>query len=373
VDEGLAFHIAMFIFLFSTTILMLNVLIGKPFICSRDFTFLRTETFTFFLFYSLSLFSCIFTPTALINVAFGKGDDGWRKAWIEARLRYIELAENLSYHLPGFRQTYDCFPKEIYFTASAKEVDRYNEKYDINNRFKFDGDHEGKGKKKNKNKNKNKSKGKKDADDEGPLECKPSSPRHDSLPSNCQDFGDPANHGLSTPSGTTFPMINSQRSRHNRTCSIPFGASSRGREDNITENRADELGGGNTQYFGSSTRGSDAGNSAVQQGAVSSGSRINRPGKPVGRTIEEGEASSGAVGVEVKMEEAKAPSEALDMDLILGYLRKLDAQMSKMDSVVQRVNEIEDQMKASRSQQQPSPHISLPDNLELLDSSLLFQ
>ncbi|KAF9156447.1 hypothetical protein BG015_005171 [Linnemannia schmuckeri] len=88
-----AFHLAMFIFLFSTTILMLNVLI------------------------------------ALINVAFGKGDDGWRLAWIEARLRYIESAENLSCHIPGFRQTYNCFPKFIYFTATAKEVNAYIKKY----------------------------------------------------------------------------------------------------------------------------------------------------------------------------------------------------------------------------------------------------
>ncbi|KAG0058827.1 hypothetical protein BGZ90_004758 [Linnemannia elongata] len=91
--EDLAFHLAMFIFLFSTTILMLNVLI------------------------------------ALINVAFAKGDDGWRLAWIEARLRYIESAENLSYHIPGFRQTFDCFPKLIYFTATAKDVSAYIKKY----------------------------------------------------------------------------------------------------------------------------------------------------------------------------------------------------------------------------------------------------
>ncbi|KAG0220293.1 hypothetical protein BGX33_003553 [Mortierella sp. NVP41] len=88
-----AFHLVMFIFLFSTTILMLNVLI------------------------------------ALINVAFGKGDDGWRLAWIESRLRYIESAENLSYHILGFRQTYDWFPKQIYFTATDQEVDAYLRKY----------------------------------------------------------------------------------------------------------------------------------------------------------------------------------------------------------------------------------------------------
>jgi hypothetical protein len=35
VNVDWAFHIAMFIFLFSTTILMLNVLIGKPFSAVR--------------------------------------------------------------------------------------------------------------------------------------------------------------------------------------------------------------------------------------------------------------------------------------------------------------------------------------------------
>ncbi|KAG9063127.1 hypothetical protein KI688_004727 [Linnemannia hyalina] len=91
--EDWPFHLAMFIFLFSTTILMLNVLI------------------------------------ALINVAFAKGDDSWRLAWIEARLRYIESAENLSYHIPGFRQTFDCFPKLIYFTTTAKDFNAYIKKY----------------------------------------------------------------------------------------------------------------------------------------------------------------------------------------------------------------------------------------------------
>lgn len=62
-------------------------------------------------------------------MAFAKGDDGWRLAWIEARLRYIESAENLSYHIPGFRQTFDCFPKLIYFTATAKDVSAYIKKY----------------------------------------------------------------------------------------------------------------------------------------------------------------------------------------------------------------------------------------------------
>ncbi|KAF9079664.1 hypothetical protein BGX27_006137, partial [Mortierella sp. AM989] len=46
-----------------------------------------------------------------------------------SRLRYIESAENLSYHIPGFRETYDWFPKEIYFSSSLEMVKKFNEKY----------------------------------------------------------------------------------------------------------------------------------------------------------------------------------------------------------------------------------------------------
>ncbi|KAF9286162.1 hypothetical protein BGZ68_003153 [Mortierella alpina] len=62
---------------------------------------------------------------ALINTAFMKSDATWRL--IESRLHYIELAENLTYHIPGFRQTYNWFPKEIYFYATAQEIEEYRE------------------------------------------------------------------------------------------------------------------------------------------------------------------------------------------------------------------------------------------------------
>ncbi|KAF9957587.1 hypothetical protein BGZ70_009474 [Mortierella alpina] len=84
-----AFHLMMVVYFFFTVIVMLNVLI------------------------------------ALVNVAFMKSDATWRL--IESRLHYIELAENLSYHIPGFRQTYNWFPKEIYFHATAQEVEEYEE------------------------------------------------------------------------------------------------------------------------------------------------------------------------------------------------------------------------------------------------------
>ncbi|KAG0325762.1 hypothetical protein BGZ99_000207 [Dissophora globulifera] len=90
------FQLMMALFFFFTIILMLNVLI------------------------------------ALVNVAFVKGDDSWRLIWIESRLRYIESAENMSYHIPGFRQTYDLFPKEIYFTAGPKQVKEFRKTHPAN-------------------------------------------------------------------------------------------------------------------------------------------------------------------------------------------------------------------------------------------------
>ncbi|KAK3809495.1 MAG: hypothetical protein J3Q66DRAFT_71215 [Benniella sp.] len=93
-SENWGFHIMMAIFSFVTTILMLNVLI------------------------------------ALINVAFNKGDDGWRLVWIESQLRYIEAAEDMSYHIPGFRQTYDFFPDVIYFSATYEQVREITSKLD---------------------------------------------------------------------------------------------------------------------------------------------------------------------------------------------------------------------------------------------------
>ncbi|KAF9903355.1 hypothetical protein EC991_003894 [Linnemannia zychae] len=84
-----AVHVMMIIFFFFTVILLLNVLI------------------------------------ALINKAHTKSDDDWRLVWIESRLRYIEAAENMSHLIPGFRETYNWFPKEIYFTAKIQQVKEY--------------------------------------------------------------------------------------------------------------------------------------------------------------------------------------------------------------------------------------------------------
>ncbi|KAF9390666.1 hypothetical protein CPB97_008729 [Podila verticillata] len=84
-----ALHIMIVIYFFFTVILMLNVLI------------------------------------ALINNGFGNGEGNWRLVWLENRLRYVESAENMTYRIPGFRQTYDYFPREIYYTATEEQVKEY--------------------------------------------------------------------------------------------------------------------------------------------------------------------------------------------------------------------------------------------------------
>ena len=66
---------------------------------------------------------------SLLNVSATHGDEGWRLAWIKSRLRYIESAENMSYHIPGFRQSHSWFPKEIYFTATSQQVEDYRESH----------------------------------------------------------------------------------------------------------------------------------------------------------------------------------------------------------------------------------------------------
>ncbi|KAI8601419.1 hypothetical protein EDD21DRAFT_108105 [Dissophora ornata] len=91
--DNWAFHTMMIIYFFFTTILLLNVLI------------------------------------ALINVAFSAGDEAWLLVWTDNRLRYVESAENLTYHIPGFREAHDWFPKEIYYSATLQEVKDYRNKY----------------------------------------------------------------------------------------------------------------------------------------------------------------------------------------------------------------------------------------------------
>ncbi|KAF9081122.1 hypothetical protein BGX23_001287 [Mortierella sp. AD031] len=85
-----AFHLMMIVFFLFTVILMLNVLIS------------------------------------LISLAFSDRDETWRLTWIENRLRYVESAENMSYHIPGFRDAHSWFPKEIYYSATPQQVREYN-------------------------------------------------------------------------------------------------------------------------------------------------------------------------------------------------------------------------------------------------------
>ncbi|KAG0038855.1 hypothetical protein BGZ82_010652 [Podila clonocystis] len=92
-DTDTWFHVMMIFYSFFTVILMLNVLI------------------------------------ALVNVAFNTGDESWRIVWHESRARFIENAENMTVHIPGFRKTHSWFPNTIYYTATQKEVQAYELKY----------------------------------------------------------------------------------------------------------------------------------------------------------------------------------------------------------------------------------------------------
>ncbi|KAF9355058.1 hypothetical protein BGX26_007021 [Mortierella sp. AD094] len=68
---------------------------------------------------------------ALINVAFNDSDITWRLAWLENRMRFLESAENLSYHIPDLRKSCGLFPNEIYYSASEREVEQYEARYHI--------------------------------------------------------------------------------------------------------------------------------------------------------------------------------------------------------------------------------------------------
>ncbi|KAF9289370.1 hypothetical protein BGZ68_009484 [Mortierella alpina] len=92
-EQEWSFHAMMIIYFFFTAILLLNVLI------------------------------------ALINVAFEVGDNNWRMVWLENRLAYVESAENMTYHIPGFRQAHNWFPREIYYSSPISKVRDYKAKH----------------------------------------------------------------------------------------------------------------------------------------------------------------------------------------------------------------------------------------------------
>ncbi|KAG0208467.1 hypothetical protein BGX33_006225 [Mortierella sp. NVP41] len=85
-SNSFAFHMMMIFFFFFTVILMLNVLI------------------------------------ALINNAINDGDQAWQLDWLQNRMRYIESAENMTYDIPGFRESRNYFPDTIYYTGSSRQV-----------------------------------------------------------------------------------------------------------------------------------------------------------------------------------------------------------------------------------------------------------
>ncbi|KAF9176496.1 hypothetical protein BGZ51_000497, partial [Haplosporangium sp. Z 767] len=92
-SENWAFQTLMMVFFFFTVILLLNVLI------------------------------------ALINQAFTDGDGAWRQAWLQNRLHVIEIVENLSFHIPGFREHSNYFPDVIYYSVTDQEIEELKKEY----------------------------------------------------------------------------------------------------------------------------------------------------------------------------------------------------------------------------------------------------
>ncbi|KAI8350212.1 hypothetical protein B0O80DRAFT_458336 [Mortierella sp. GBAus27b] len=82
----------------------------------------HTMMVLYYMFTSLLLLNVLI---ALMNVAFNDGDEKWLLTWRESRLRCIEGAETITYHIPGFRDFSPWFPKKIYYFASEKERNDY--------------------------------------------------------------------------------------------------------------------------------------------------------------------------------------------------------------------------------------------------------
>ncbi|KAF9114954.1 hypothetical protein BGX27_009384 [Mortierella sp. AM989] len=92
-SEDWGFHIMLAAYFFINVVLMLNILI------------------------------------ALMNVAFSAGDDKAPLVWLDNRLRSVESAENISFAAPGLRERFDWFPQFVFYTASPRKVQAFEDKY----------------------------------------------------------------------------------------------------------------------------------------------------------------------------------------------------------------------------------------------------
>ncbi|KAI8349078.1 hypothetical protein B0O80DRAFT_460670 [Mortierella sp. GBAus27b] len=68
---------------------------------------------------------------ALVNANYETASVEWLSVWRENRLRYVERAENMSYHITGFREYFDYFPEYIYFSPSEAEKAGFRDKYSL--------------------------------------------------------------------------------------------------------------------------------------------------------------------------------------------------------------------------------------------------
>ncbi|KAG0007686.1 hypothetical protein BGZ80_004368, partial [Entomortierella chlamydospora] len=68
---------------------------------------------------------------ALMNGVYSEAMEAGRRIWLKNRLDLIAGAENLSFYIPNFRQTYDFFPQYIYYTATDREIRDYRKKFEL--------------------------------------------------------------------------------------------------------------------------------------------------------------------------------------------------------------------------------------------------
>ncbi|KAF9379107.1 hypothetical protein BGX21_002731 [Mortierella sp. AD011] len=68
---------------------------------------------------------------ALMNGVYSEAMEAGRRIWLKNRLDLITGAENLSFYIPNFRQSYDFFPQYIYYTATDREIRDYRKKFEL--------------------------------------------------------------------------------------------------------------------------------------------------------------------------------------------------------------------------------------------------
>ncbi|KAF9140293.1 hypothetical protein BGX30_006737 [Mortierella sp. GBA39] len=78
---------------------------------------------TFFLFNVIMFINMVIV---MIQDASKKGGQNeWKQEWFRHRLQFVESAENMSYKFSGARKNSRLFPDVVYYSATAKEIKKY--------------------------------------------------------------------------------------------------------------------------------------------------------------------------------------------------------------------------------------------------------